>query len=205
MLKIILIRHGKTSWNGNWKIQGHSDIELSPEGIAEAELLAANFPLPTIDAIYSSDLKRAKSTAEILAKRFKLQVNTTPAFREANFGDWEGKTLAEMQKIDPVNCENFFRNPENLHIKNAENFSHVQQRAMYAIKKITAAHRNENIVIVAHGAINRTILCSILEMPLKKMWTLSQFNTAVNIIRFEDEIFTIDLINGTAHLSQSLS
>ena len=205
MLKIILIRHGKTSWNGNWKIQGHSNVELSPEGIAEAELLAANFPLPTVDAIYSSDLNRAKSTAEILAKRFNLPVFTMPEIREVHFGDWEGKTLAEMQLIDPVNCENFFRNPEALQIKNAEKFSQVQQRAMNGIKKIIAAHSTGNIVVVAHGAINRTILCSILGMPLKKMWTLSQFNTAVNIIRFEDEVFTVDLINGTAHLAQSLS
>lgn len=205
MLKIFLIRHGKTSWNGNWRIQGHSDIELSSEGITEAKLLAANFPVPTIDAIYSSDLNRAKSTAEILAKKFNLPVKITPEFREINFGDWEGKTLAEMEKIDPVNCENFFRNPEALKIKNAESFSHVQQRAMNAIKKITAAHQTGNIVVVAHGAINRTILCSILDMPMKKMWDISQFNTAVNIIRFDDKVFTIDLINGTAHLSQSLS
>lgn len=205
MLRIILIRHGKTSWNGNWRIQGHSNIELSPEGIAEAELLAANFPLQKVEAIYSSDLQRAKSTAEILAKRFNLPVHTTPELRETNFGDWEGKTLAEMEKIDPVNCENFFRNPEELKINNAESFSHVQERAMNAIKKIIAAHQTGNIIVVAHGAINRTVLCSILEIPLKKMWALSQFNTAVNIIRFEDEVFTVDLINGTAHLSQSLS
>ena len=205
MLRIILIRHGKTSWNGNWRIQGHSNIELSPEGIAEAELLATNFPLQKVEAIYSSDLQRAKSTAEILAKRFNLPVHTTPELRETNFGDWEGKTLAEMEKIDPVNCENFFRNPEALKINNAESFSHVQERAMNAIKKIIAAHQTGNIIVVAHGAINRTILCSILEIPLKKMWALSQFNTAVNIIRFEDEVFTVDLINGTAHLSQSLS
>lgn len=205
MLKIILIRHGKTAWNGKWKIQGHSNIELSPEGIAEAELLAANFPFQTVDAIYSSDLSRAKTTAEILAKRFNLPVHTTQELRETNFGDWEGKTLAEMQLIDPVNCENFFRNPEELQINNAEKFPQVQQRAMHAIKKIIAAHPTGNIVVVAHGAINRTILCSILEIPLKNMWLISQFNTAVNIIRFEDKVFTIDLINGTAHLAQSFS
>ena len=205
MLKIILIRHGKTDWNGEWKLQGHSNIELSPEGIAEAELLAANFPFQTVNAIYSSDLIRAKATAEILAQRFNLQIHTTSALRETNFGDWEGKTLAEIKKIDPINYENFFTNPEALKINNAENFSQVQQRAMHAIKKIIAAHQNGNIIVVAHGAINRTVLCSVLEIPLKKMWALSQFNTAVNVIRFEDEVFTVDLINSTAHLGQSFS
>ena len=205
MLKIILIRHGKTSWNGSRRIQGHTNIELSPEGIAEAELLAANFPLPKIDAIYSSDLNRAYDTAEILAKKFNLPVLTLPELREVNFGDWEGKTLAEMEKIDPINFENFFRDPENLQIKNAESFLNVQERAMSAIKKIIAVHQKGNIVVVAHGAINRVILCSILEIPLKKMWSLSQFNTAVNVIRFEDEVFTVDLINSTAHLSPTFS
>ena len=205
MLRIILIRHGKTSWNGKWKIQGHSNIELSQEGIIEAKLLAANFPLPSVNAIYSSDLTRAESTAKILSQKFNLPVHTTPQLRGVNFGDWEGKTLAELEIIDPANYENFFRNPEALQIKNAETFSQVQKRAMNFIEKIIAAHQNENVIVVAHGAINRTILCSILDIPLKKMWLLSQFNTAVNILRFEDEVFTVDLINGTAHLSQSLS
>ena len=201
MTKIFLVRHGMTFWNGERKIQGNTDIELAPEGIAQAKLLAENFPVENISAVYSSDLKRAKVTAEILAERLNLPVQTVKNLRETNFGDWEGKKLSELEKADPLNYERFFRNPEELRVANAETFEQLQIRAVDAVKKIIAVHPDENIVIVAHGAINRTILCYILEMPLKRMWTLSQFNTALNIIRFEDGFFTVDLINGTAHLN----
>ena len=200
MTKIFLVRHGMTLWNNERKIQGNTDIELAPEGIAQAKLLAEHFPIENISAVYSSDLKRAKVTAEILAEKFNLPVQTVKNLRETNFGDWEGKKLSELEKTDPLNYERFFRNPEELRVANAETFKQLQIRAVDAIKKIIAAHPDENIIIVAHGAINRTILCHILEMPLKSMWTLSQFNTALNIIRFEDGFFTVDLINGTAHL-----
>ena len=201
MTKIILVRHGLTLWNGERKIQGHSNVELAAEGILQAKLLAEKFPLENISAIYSSDLSRAKVTAEILAQKFNLPVQLEKNLREANWGDWEGKTLAEIQKSDPLNYERFFRNPEEVQIKNAETFSQLQARAFSTIKKIIAAHPDENIIIVAHGAINRTIICSILEIPLKKMWALSQFNTAINIFRYEDGYFTVELINGTAHLA----
>ncbi len=202
MTKIILIRHGQTLWNVERKIQGHSNVELAPEGIAQAKLLAKNFPIENISAIYSSDLIRAKVTAEIVAERFNLSVQTEKNLREANWGDWEGKKLAEIEKFDTINYERFFRNPEEVQIANAETFAQLKARAFSALKKIIAAHPDENIVIVAHGAINRTILCSILEIPLKNLWSLSQFNTAVNIFRYDDGFFTVELINGTAHLDR---
>ena len=200
MTKIFLVRHGLTLWNSERKIQGHSDVALAPEGIAQAELLAKNFPQEKISAVYSSDLARAKMTAEILAKKFNLPVQLEKNLREANWGVWEGQKLSEIEKSDPLNYERFFHNPEELKIKNAETFLHLQERAISTVKKIIAAHPDENIILVAHGAINRTILCSILEIPLKKMWALSQFNTALNIFRFDDGYFTVELINGTAHL-----
>lgn len=202
MTKIILIRHGQTLWNVERKIQGHSNVGLAPEGIAQAKLLAKNFPIENISAIYSSDLIRAKVTAEIVAERFNLSVQTEKNLREANWGDWEGKKLSEIEKFDPINYERFFRNPEEVQIANAETFAQLKARAFSALKKIIAAHPDENIVIVAHGAINRTILCSILEIPLKNLWSLSQFNTAVNIFRYDDGFFTVELINGTAHLDR---
>lgn len=200
MTKIMLTRHGKTAWNAIRKVQGHSDTELTPEGIAQAELLATNCPLENVSAIYSSDLLRAKVTAEILAKKFNLPVQLEKNLREVNFGDLEGKTLADFEKSDPQNFYNFFNKPDELKITNAETFPQLQRRAFDAVQKIIAAHPDENIIIVAHGAINRTILCSILEIPLRKMWSLSQFNTAVNLFSYDAGFFTVDLINGTSHL-----
>ena len=203
MTKIMLVRHGQTAWNFIGKIQGSSDVHLSPDGLHQARLLAAHCPFFTANAVYSSPLARAETTALILANKFNLHVQTVDDLRETNFGDWEGQMLREIAEKDPVNFEKFFKQPDELKITNAETFAQTQTRAMSAIKKIIAAHKDEKdsqIIIVAHGAINRVILSAILEMPLKKMWSISQFNTAINIFREDDGHFTVDLINGTPHL-----
>lgn len=203
MLRIMLVRHGKTFWNELGKMQGSSDIHLAPDGLHQARLLAAHCPFHTADAIYSSPLARAETTAIVLANKFNLHVQKVPELSEVNFGDWEGKFLREIAESDPQNFEKFFLRPDELKIPNAETFAETQTRAVAAFEKIIAEHKHEkdsNIIVVAHGAINRVILCKVLEMPLRKMWAISQFNTAVNIFRLEGRL-TVDLMNSTAHLS----
>ncbi|MBO4401675.1 MAG: histidine phosphatase family protein [Selenomonadaceae bacterium] len=205
-MKIMLVRHGETFWNANGRIQGRSDIELSPTGIEQAKILAKFCPFEKVDAVYSSDLKRAKVTAEILAEKFGLSVELVPELREVSFGDWEGNNFKNLQETEPENVEKFFQRPDELRISNGETFAEMQARAMAGLKKIIAAHasdENSQIIVAAHGAVNRAILCSILEIPIRKMWVLSQFNTAVNILRVDDGFFTVDLINGTAHLERA--
>ncbi len=200
-MKIMLVRHGKTAWNGTGKIQGHSDTALDEIGIEQAKLLAAHCMFDKVDAVYSSDLQRARVTAEILAEKFNLPVQTMPELREVNFGDWEGRTFSELEKTEPTDVEKFFRKPDELKINNAETFFEAQERAMTGIKKIIATHQPDaQIIVVAHGAITRAIICSVLEIPIRKMWALSQFNTAVNILRCDDGYFTVELINSTSHL-----
>ena len=203
MMKIILIRHGLTEWNMLGRMQGSSDVQLSQEGIHQARLLAAHFPFKTVDAIYSSPLNRAQTTAKILAEKFNLQLQIVPGLRETSFGDWEGMSLRDIAKLDPENFEKFFMQPTELKIPNAETFQQTQERAMDAIQKIIDKYfdaENSHIVIVAHGAINRTILCGFLDIPINKMWSIAQFNTAVNILREDDGNWIVELMNGTAHL-----
>ena len=205
MLRVIFVRHGVTFWNLEKKIQGFSDVQLSPDGLCQAMLLAKNFPLKKIDAIYSSDLSRAKTTAEVLAGRFNLRVQFLPEFREIDFGEWEGKTLAELQEKYPEEVKKFFTDTENWKAPNAETFLQVQERAFSAFCKIISERdfgkdSAQNIVVVAHGAVNRLILCKILEIPIRKIWAISQVNTAVNIVRVDDQNFTVELVNGSSHL-----
>lgn len=204
MTRIMLVRHGLTFWNSMGKLQGNSEVHLSPDGLHQARLLAAHCPFFSANAIYSSPLERAQTTALILASRFNLHVETVDELREINFGDWEGKVLRELAQSDPDNFEKFFKHPEELKLPHAETFSQLQERAMNAFNKICDIHRDEkdsHVIIVSHGAVNRVILCALLEIPIKKMWAISQFNTAVNIFREDDGHFTVDLVNSTAHLA----
>ena len=203
MLRIFLIRHGETEWNTEGRLQGNSDVKLSAEGIHQAYLLAEHAQLPNVDVIYSSDLSRAVETAKVLGAKFNLPVTTTPNLREINFGDWEGKSIAELNEKHPKSFGRFFTAPERCHPPNGETFLEAQARVMNVVRNIIAEHDNRNVVIVAHGAVNRLILGAALDMPIHKMWAISQFNTALNILRVADGGFVVELINGTDHLHRA--
>ena len=200
MTRIFLIRHGETEWNKEGRLQGNSNVLLSPEGIRQAQLLAEHAPFNNVDAIYSSDLSRAVHTAEILAKRFDLPVIQESGFRETNFGRWEGRQISELALDVPDGFEKFFIKPDKVHPPGGETFLESQARVVTALEEIVADHDNQSIIIVSHGSAIRLMLCAALGMPIRKMWAISQFNMAVNIMRVDDGNATVELVNSTLHL-----
>lgn len=205
MTKVIFIRHGQTEWNVTGRYQGQSDVKLTEEGRAQAAKLAENFPVDQIDAIYASDLCRAMVTAETIAERFGLEVQAEPAFRELSFGDWEGLTYQQIVAKWEDAMANFMQHPDILEIPGGESFPAVQQRAMARLRELIAKHEGQTIVVVAHGAVLRTMLTAALHMPLQYLWSIRQFNTAVNIVRYDEGANpTVELLNSTAHLGREI-
>lgn len=202
MMKLLLIRHGQTDWNLLGKYQGQTDIALSGEGIRQADLLAQNFPVDTLDIIYTSDLQRAFMTAERLAEKFSAPLYADKALRELNFGAWEGLTYQEIAERWPQEVQNLFGAPEKLQIPEGETFLMLQRRAMDKIHEIRAENEGKNVAVVAHGAISKAILTALLHIPLHYVWMLRQDNTAVNILRFDDEFVSVELLNGISHLDR---
>lgn len=201
MTKLILIRHGRTLWNSFGKFQGQSDIELSQEGISQAEKLAENFPVTHIDRVYSSNLKRAYITGEIIAKKFNVPIIKDKRLCEVSFGSWEGLTYDEIHEKWPNEIETMFSTPDVLTMPEGESFAQVQKRGVEALLDIVNQHPDETIAITAHGGILRTLLAYTLHMPLRYIWTLRQDNTAVNIVTFYGDKINVELLNSTAHLS----
>ena len=202
MMKLLLIRHGQTDWNLLGKYHGQTDIALSGEGIRQADLLAQNFPVDTLDIIYTSDLQRAFMTAERLAEKFSAPLYADKALRELNFGAWEGLTYQEIAERWPQEVKNLFGAPEKLQIPEGETFLMLQRRAMDKIHEIRAENEGKNVAVVAHGAISKAILTALLHIPLHYVWMLRQDNTAVNILRFDDEFVSVELLNGISHLDR---
>ena len=200
MTRIYLIRHGETEWNKKGLLQGHSNVLLSPEGIHQAQLLAEHMPFHTVDAVYSSDLSRAVMTAKILAVKFGLPVIQESGFREVNFGDWEGIKLSELTTDVPEGFENFFTRPDKAYPPNGETFLEAQARVLTALDEMIAEREEQSVIVVSHGAVIRLLMCAVLGMPIRKMWTISQFNMAVNIFRVDDGNPTVELLNSTLHL-----
>ncbi len=201
MTEIIIIRHGETEWNKTGRFQGHSDVPLSAEGRAQAAALGRNLALDHVAAIYASDLTRAMETAAPLAKRFGLEVISDPLLRELNFGAWEGRNFNDVNAENPNAMKNFYTDPEQADIPESEPFPEFQRRVAGRVREIVAQERGKRIVIVSHGASIRILLADILAMPIRSIWHISQLNTAVNKIRFEDDGFAIvTLMNDTSHL-----
>jgi alpha-ribazole phosphatase len=200
MTKIILIRHGETVWNREMKYQGHADIELTAAGMEQARLLAQSLAKEKIHAVYASDLCRAVNTAEQVAGKHNLPVQSMPEFREINFGEWEGLTYEKINKQSSSSMEKLFSHPDEVVIPGGETFREVKERAMEALGKLVTLHGDENIAVVSHGGTIRTILCAVLNVHLNHLWQIHQHNTAVNILEFHDGKAFVALVNDTHHL-----
>lgn len=200
MTKIILVRHGVTTWNHQFRYQGHSDIPLAEEGFLQAKKVALRLAKEPAAAVYASDLGRAANTAHVIAEQHKLTVKLLPALREINFGLWEGKTYPELEKGYAKEVQGLFSCPADLLIPEGESFRQVKNRAYSAIMDVAKQHAGETIIAVSHGGTIRTILCAVLDLDLNKLWNIKQDNTAVNIIEFYEHKAVVALVNDTHHL-----
>lgn len=151
---IYIVRHGRTDWNDKKLVQGHTDIPLNLEGQNSAKELAKQFRNIKFDKVYSSDLLRAKETAEIIALEHKLAVETTKALRERNFGELEGKSHAVSQEIDKLldsledEIRYSYKFSSNMVMENDEE---VMNRFITFLREIAVAHPGKTILVATHG------------------------------------------------------
>ncbi|WP_334189597.1 histidine phosphatase family protein [Noviherbaspirillum sp.] len=157
MTDIVLIRHGETEWNAIKRLQGHLDIALNGEGRRQAVALGRALSAEQFDAIYSSDLMRARQTAEQLAAGRGMPVHVDPGLRERCFGGFEGMLYAEISERYPqAYAEWKARNidarfPDGVYV--AETLREFSQRAVDAIIRIANRHRHQKIALVTHGGV----------------------------------------------------
>ena len=164
--RLYLIRHGETEWNRNGRYQGWSDIELSDEGLEQAELLAKRFSFLPLDALYVSPVKRAMQTAEPLAKEKGLTYQVDEHFKEINFGEWEGHTIGELTEKYGKPYTDFFANPFLHSMPGEGSFQTVSKRAMAGYEEIMKKHKGERVAIVSHGGLLRVFLVELLGLDI---------------------------------------
>lgn len=203
MKKIFLVRHGESQWNVLKKIQGQQDVPLTNRGIKQANLIGNRLVHERIDRIYSSDLKRAYDTAEIIGKRLSLNVIPTKEFREIDFGIWEGMSNDKMH-IEYYNELCLWRKePERLKVEGAESLRELQLRAMAAVNKIINNEVGDNILIVSHSATLKTIILGLLNMDLAYFKNLTLGNVSLSIVEDRDYNRVMKVLNDTCHIKES--
>jgi len=151
MTEMWLVRHGQTDWNLAGIYQGQSDIPLNETGIQQASDLAQKLKGKHFDAIYSSDLKRARKTAEIIAQQVGAPIFTDPRLREIRQGVWEGMSIEEVKKIY---APDFSRDPEFINTpraEGAESLAEVITRMVAAANDIHDRHNGSRVLLASHG------------------------------------------------------
>ncbi|HEX2059036.1 MAG TPA: histidine phosphatase family protein [Actinomycetota bacterium] len=159
MTTIYLVRHGETEWNHSKLAQGQADIDLNEAGYRQAIGTADGLSHVPVDAVYASDLKRAYRTAEPIAKTHGLSVETDPAFREIDQGEWEGLHVDEIRRRWPElwgPARHWSARP------GGESPGQVRERALKALAKVVEAHPHGNVVIVSHGGTIRWLSAEAL-------------------------------------------
>ncbi len=196
-MEIYIIRHGETHWNTERRLQGLSDIELNEDGIRLAKLTGEALKGVHFDRVYSSPLKRAYDTAcYITAGREELEVIKDPRLAEMTLGSMEGQRFADF--IDDPNSQmhNFFYAPhEYKPDETGEGFADLVARAGAFLRdEIEPLEKTcQRIMLVAHGAVNKAMICNIKGLPLKDFWAGGlQKNCNVIILRLENGSYTIE-------------
>lgn len=170
MTQLYLVRHGETEWNREKRIQGWQDSPLTEKGVRNAELLAQYWNDMRFDAVFSSDRGRALQTASILSKASGVPVEKESAFREINFGAWEGKKVTEIREQDPKEYDNFWERPEEYKSVGGESFFEVRARILNRLKEIVSVYQNKKVLIVSHAVAIKTVINDIKGKSLAKFW-----------------------------------
>lgn len=166
---IIMVRHGQTDWNYEQRYQGHCDIPLNDTGRQQARDLAAILQNETVEAVYSSDLCRAKETAEIIAAPLSLPVIIDPRLREMSFGLWEGQTFTEIYRDYPNEFEEWFRNTSDYTVPGGESVNRLLKRFQVFMDDIKDRYTG-TVLLVTHGGVIRSFLFSILGQDPRELW-----------------------------------
>ena len=171
--RLWLVRHGLTSWNRRQRFCGHNDISLAPEGYSQARWLAQQLRTERVGAIYASDLRRARETAEVIAdaRDQPLPIKAVTAWRELDFGEWDGLTYEAIAARFPEQL-GFFTNPEQFSPPGGETLAQLKQRVLAGLAQLMTEQSKGDLVLVSHGGPLRMLLCCVLSMPLARQWQL---------------------------------
>lgn len=200
--RILAIRHGETAWNVDTRIQGHLDIPLNDTGRWQAQRLArALAARDAIHAVYSSDLQRARETAQAIAVATGTPLRTHAGLRERGFGLFEGKTYAEIEQTWPEESEHWRRRtPDWQPPQGGESLIQVRARILQTLQELAAPHAGQQIVLVAHGGVMDQLyrLATGQDLQAPRTWQLG--NTAVNRLLWTPEGLSLVGWADTSHL-----
>jgi broad specificity phosphatase PhoE len=183
-MRILLARHGETPWNAEGRYQGQIDIPLSPVGEGQAKALGQRLKDVRIDRAVASPLSRAQRTAQLaLGDARADMLLTDPELQEIAHGEWEGLLASEIQDKDPARLLAWREEPDTVLMPGGESLRQVLDRSWRGLARAAEGLSDDDtLLIVAHDAVNRVLLCRILGLPIAKLWAFRQAPTTLNLL-----------------------
>ena len=200
--RILLVRHGATTSTADDRFAGSSDVELSPQGIAQVQRLSDAMKSVPMDAAYCSNMNRAIRSAEIIAHPHGIEPTVDRDLREIDHGHWEGVPHKEVEQKFAAEYRAWSADPINTAIPGGESGKMVLDRALRAMQRVLAKHAGQSVLVVSHKATNRLLLAAWLGFdPRRYRDRLAQDLACLNIIHFREAGPQIVLVNDTSHYS----
>jgi probable phosphoglycerate mutase len=185
-MRILLARHGETPWNAEGRYQGQIDIPLSDVGEAQARALGARLRDASFTRAVASPLARARRTAELaLGESRESLLTLDDGLKEIGHGDWEGLLASEIRERDPARLLAWREAPESVLMPGpgGESLRNVADRAWPALlRACEGLAADDTLLLVAHDAVNRVLLCRVLGLPLSRLWAFRQAPTTLNLL-----------------------
>ncbi len=195
MIRLIMVRHGQTTWNAESRYQGQSDPPLDATGEAQAAALARYLTAEQVDAMYSSDLLRARQTAAAIAQVVGLQPATDPRLRELAFGSWEGLTYREIQQRWPEQYLAWQNDPVTRVPPGGETLAQTLQRVGAFVADLRSQRSGQTVMAVAHGGSLRAIVCFALNLPSHAFWRLTLASGSISELQLYPDTAVLTLFN----------
>jgi len=201
MAKLILARHGETVWNVDKVFRGRADVNLDEVGIKQAELLGKYLSNWELEAIYSSPVKRALDTANIVARYQKVAVRIAEGLTDIDFGEWQSLAEQEVRRLYPDLLNEWHNSPERVKMPGGESLENVRRRAVDVVTGVLSRHQG-NILLISHRVVIKVLICYLLGLDNSHFWNISQDVGGITIFNYGDGRFVLTRHNDTSHLRE---
>jgi broad specificity phosphatase PhoE len=174
MIEIMIIRHAETAWNTADIFRGRVNVGLSENGLKQADLLADYLSQKKIKSVYSSPLPRAIQTAELVARRQRVNAQTMHELTDLDFGEWEGISRQDVKIKYKQIYDMWVERPDLARIPKGESLAEARKRALSALEKIMIQNKEGTVAIVTHRVITKVMICALLGLDDSHFWNIEQ-------------------------------
>lgn len=203
MTKLLLVRHGESEYNSARRFAGHVDVGLTENGRRQVERLRHRLADEKIDAVYSSDLKRARLTAEMLVHGKGMIITTCPELREISYGEVEGLPFSDIQRSYPELAKQISNTDLTMRFPGGESFMEFVGRVSTFKETLKNHGPSETLLVVAHGGPLRALVCDMLGIGQTSWWQFSIDNASLTIVQTYPRGAILSLLNETFYLKES--